>query len=83
MNDTELRQLFLSLYNILRDHLTVTRNLEEVVEALVSRDPVLQARLENARREESEEARRSDSPQLLNTDELLLQVRQAIHRLSA
>jgi hypothetical protein len=81
MNDSELRHQLLSMYNILLNHLTVTSNLEEMVQALIERDPDLKQRFEIAQNEEREEAARSDAPPLLNTADLLLRVRRTIHQL--
>ena len=81
MNESELRHQLLALYNILRNHLVVTSQIEEMVQALVERDPELKKKSENAQREEHEAAARNGELPLPNTDDLLLRVQQAIRQI--
>lgn len=81
MNESELRHQLLALYNILRNHIVVTSQIEEMVQALVERDPELKKKFENAQREEHEAAARNAELPLPNTDDLLLRVQQTIRQL--
>ncbi len=82
MNDTELRQLVLFQYNILRNHLIQTRKLESVVEMLLARDPVARSWHEEEQKKEGAAVNQANAPEPLSTSDMLLLLAREIERLT-
>lgn len=81
MNDNELRQLLLFLYNVLRNHLIQTRKMESAVEILLEHNPVAKACYEEEERKEPA-ANQADPPEPRSTSDMLLLLAREIAKLT-